>query len=87
MGPGTGDCYSTGATGCTFTVSGTAVPDNAVAFGAGTVDKLKVQLDASPGTTTSRSYTFVACQAVETLELLQLSPPRAVRWLEAPASI
>jgi hypothetical protein len=66
MGPGTGDCYSTGSTGCTFTVSGTAVPDNAVALGAGTVDKLKVQLDASPGTQTTRGYTFVACQAVET---------------------
>jgi hypothetical protein len=66
MGPSNGDCYSTGGSGCTFTVSGTAVPDNAVALGAGTVDRLKIQLDASPGTTTTRGYTFVACQAVET---------------------
>ena len=43
MGPGTGDCDVDNTSGCPYTVNATSAPQNAVAIGQGTVDKLKIQ--------------------------------------------
>ncbi len=57
MGPGTGDCNNNGG-GCSYTVNGTSAPDNAVAIGQGTVDKLRIQQNGVSSAVTGRNYNY-----------------------------
>ena len=65
MGPSTQDCNTSGGN-CSYTANATSAPPNAVALGAGTIDRLKVNVGSSVGNSTSNSYTFLACVSTET---------------------
>jgi hypothetical protein len=64
MGPGTQDCNTSGGN-CSYTANTTSAPPNAVALGAGTIDRLKVNVGSSVGNNTSNNYTFMACVSTE----------------------
>jgi hypothetical protein len=64
MGPGTQDCNTSGGN-CSYTANATSAPPNAVSLGAGTIDRLKVQVSGSVGSSTTRNYQFLACYSLE----------------------